>query len=74
MDCGFSMFNFVTYDAADGRTADRPDCTAAGQDGTTDCASTGADGGILVLPGHIRATKQAEQHSCRHYTDCVSLY
>ncbi|SPA47354.1 protein of unknown function [Cupriavidus taiwanensis] len=54
----------VADDAAHGRAAQRTQRAAVGQDGAANRAGTGADGGITLFRGHVRATgKSRDRHA-----------
>jgi hypothetical protein len=60
----FWLTDFVADDTADGRTADGANCAAVRKEGAPDGTGSGANSGILVLPGHPGTSPQADQH-CR---------
>ncbi|SOZ13315.1 hypothetical protein CBM2609_A10059 [Cupriavidus taiwanensis] len=54
----------VADDAAHGRTAQRTQRAAVGQDGAAHRAGTRADGGVTLFRGHVRATgKGRDRHA-----------
>jgi hypothetical protein len=64
----------VADDAADGCTTDGSYRAAPRENGTSDSANPGADGGTFVLCRHAGATAQAKQHYCGNCTDCQTLF
>ena len=66
------LIDFVAYDAADCRTADRSDGAAARKNGPCDATNTGAYRGVLILRRHSGTTRQADYRNKR--TQCKPLH
>lgn len=68
------LADFVPYDAADCRTADRSDSAATRQYCTRNATDASADRGVFVLRGHSRTTGQAEyRYHCKRL-NCKPLF
>lgn len=66
--------DFVPYDAADRRTADRSDCAATRQYRTRNATDASANRGVFVLRRHSGTTCQAENRYHHKRLNCKSLF